>query len=282
MSRLSRFLLALPIVATLTATAYAHSVITRTSDGQTVSLTQMLADASNSELVLIGESHNNKTHHEIQLSLIRSLWQQKTPLAIGLEMMQSDSQQALDEWSDGKITEESFVPIFAKNWGLDWHMYRDIFLFAREHRIPMVALNVPADIVKKVAHKGFGALTEEEKKNLPQGTSCDLNNPHTAFLRKTFKEVSSHITNQKVFTYFCEAQTLRNSGMALNIARYVKKHPGTKVVGLTGVWHAIKYAIPEQLERNGSKIACTVILPDIPELSLSETAAAQADYMVDQ
>jgi uncharacterized iron-regulated protein len=281
MSSLSRFVVALILSLSFAGAAYPHEVIVRTSDGQNVTLPQMLADSQKSDLVLIGESHDNKTHHELQLSLIRSLWEKKVPLAIGLEMFQSDSQQALDDWTEGRMNEPSFKLAFVQNWSLDWDMYRDIFYFARDKKIPMIALNVPSGIVKKVAHHGFSSLSEEEKKNLPSGASCDLNNPHTIFLKKTFEEVSNHITSQKVFTYFCEAQTLRNSGMAMAIDRYVRKHPGRKIVGLTGIWHAIKNAIPEQLERNGSKVACTVILPDVPELSLTDNGTNQADYMVD-
>jgi uncharacterized iron-regulated protein len=239
----------------------------------------LAADAENSDLILIGEAHDDKKHHEMQLAIIRSLWAKKLPLAIGLEMMQADSQQQLDDWTEGRMTEQGFQAVFAGNWS-DWPMYRDIFIFARDNHIPMVALNVPKEIVKKVSHRGYASLTPEEKKDLPQGTSCDLNNPHTAFLKKSFKEVFKHVTNGKIFTYFCEAQTLRNSGMAMNIVRFVKKHPGRKIVALTGIWHAVKNAVPEQLERNGSKLACTVILPEIPELSTGNAAASEVDYMI--
>lgn len=280
MPGISFVVIAVTFLLTLGRTAYCHEIITRTSDGHNVTMTQMVAETANSDVVLIGESHNNRDHHDLELALIRSLWEKNRDLAIGLEMFQSDSQQALDDWTEGRMNETAFQAVFTKNWSLDWDMYRGIFLFAREKRIPMIALNVPMEIVRKVAHHGFASLTDEERRNLPQGTSCDLNNPHTAFLKKTFQEVPNHRMNQQYFTFFCEAQTLRNSGMALNITRYLKSHPGRKVVGLTGIWHAIKNAIPEQLERNGGKGACTVIIPETPELALKDGASA-ADYLVD-
>jgi uncharacterized iron-regulated protein len=281
MSSIRRLTLSLILSLALAGAAFGHEVITRTSDGRTVSLTQLVSETGKSDLILVGESHDKRTHHELQLSLIRSLWEKKVPLAIGLEMFQSDNQQALDDWTEGRSNEDVFMLAFAQNWSLDWPLYRDIFLFAREKRIPMVALNVPAGIVRKVSHSGFDSLTPEERKNLPTSASCDLTAPHTVFLKKAFQDVPNHMSNQKVFTYFCEAQTLRNSGMAWNIDRYSRKHPGTKIVGLTGIWHAIKKAIPEQLERNGSKVACTVILPEIPDLTLTDTGTPQADYLVD-
>ena len=281
MAKTVRLIIMLACCLTLALEACAHTVITRVSDRQSVSFSQLLADAERSDLVLIGEAHDNKQHHEMQLALIRSLFARNLPLAIGLEMMESDNQQQLDDWIEGRLSEQSFQTVFADNWS-DWPLYREIFVFARNNRIPMVALNVPKELVKKVAQHGFASLTPAERKNLPQGTSCDLNNPHTEFLKKSFQDVFKHVTSGKVFIHFCEAQTLRNSGMAMNIASYARKQPGRKIVALTGIWHAVKSAVPEQLERNGSKVSSTVILPELPELTSVNATADEVDYLIDQ
>ena len=260
--------------------ASAHTVITRMSDRQNVTLSQLAQLAGQSDLILIGEAHDNKDHHDLQLDLIRSLWDKKVPMAIGLEMFQADSQRKLDQWTRGELSEEAFKTVFAQNWSPDWHMYRDIFIFARDNRIPMVALNVPVDIVRKVSRQGYAALTPAEKRGLPEGTSCDMSNPQIALLRKSFKGVVKHADNGKIFTYFCEAQTVRNSGMALNLASYLSKHPDTKIVGLTGIWHAVKYAIPNHLGELG-KLSYTVILPETPELNSGNATSSEVDYLVE-
>lgn len=260
--------------------AQGQAPATRLSDGRTISFNELVVTAQHSDVVLIGESHDEVAHHQMELAVIRSLWERKVPFAIGLEMMQTDSQRHLDDWTAGRIDESTMRAIYAANWTLDWAMYREIFLFARDHHIPMVGLNVRQDIVSKVAHNGFASLTREERQGLPEGTSCDLKNPHTAFLKKAFQNVARHMAESSMFTYFCEAQTLRNSGMALNIARYLEKHPDRKLVGLTGIWHAVKNAIPEQLGRNGSNLACLVILPEIPEAPAGIFSADTADYLL--
>lgn len=283
MSRHVRFILMLVFSLTLAMQCYAGvkgAVITRVKDKSPVALSQLMRDVEASDLVMIGEAHDNLKHHQMQIALIRSLTAKKIPFAIGLEMFQADSQQQLDDWTEGKITEQNFKEIFDHNWSQDWKMYRDIFLYARDNRIPMVGLNIPKETVMKVSREGYDSLTPAEKKGLPQGTNCDLNNPHTVFLKKSFKNVFDHVTNGKVFTYFCEAQTIRNSGMAMNIARYMKKHPGRKIVGLAGVWHSVRNAVPEQLEQNGIKLDCTVIIPAIPELNAGNATTGEADYVI--
>ena len=260
--------------------AYAHTVITRISDRQNVSLAQLANVAGKSDLILIGESHDNKDHHDLQLDLIRSLWNQKAPMAIGLEMVQANSQRKLDEWTQGKLSEEAIRAVFSRNWSPDWHLYRDIFIFARDNRIPMIALNVPIEIVKKVSRQGYASLTPEERRGLPEGTTCDLSNPQIAVLKKSYKGVVKHADDGKIFSYFCEAQTVRNSGMAMNMASYLRKHPDTRIVTLTGIWHAVKYGIPTHLTEFG-QLSYTVILPETPELNSGNATTSEVDYLVE-
>ncbi|MBJ6749241.1 ChaN family lipoprotein [Geomonas anaerohicana] len=280
MSGCFRAFLVAVLVSVCCSQAQGHTVVTRLSDGQTLSIPQLAAVAAASQVTLVGESHEEAYHHELQLYLLRLLNAGERPIAIGLEMMQSDSQQELDDWVAGRLGEPEMEQAFERNW-TGWHMYRDIFLFARDKHIPMVALNVPLAIVRKVSRQGFAALTPDEKKGLPSGTSCDLANPQVAFLKKTFRMAPHHQQNGRKFDFFCEAQTVRNSGMALNIMRYREKEPGRTLVVLTGVWHAVKYAIPDQLQRLGSGLAPIVILPETPYLNSSNSTTSEADYLVE-
>lgn len=281
MSGTMRLFFLLIILMAPTVEVQAHTIITRMTDRQDVSLSQLAAVAVRSDLVLIGEVHDNKDHHDLQLDLIRALFAGNPQLAIGLEMIQTDHQQQLDEWTGGRMSEQAMQAVFVRNWSPVWHMYRGIFVFARDNHIPMVALNVPIEIVRKVSQQGFASLTREEKKGLPEGTSCDLRNPQIGMLRKSFQEVPNHLRDGRMFNNFCEAQTVRNSGMAINMMRYNGKVPDRKIVVLTGIWHAVKYAIPDQLERFGSRLSYTVILPETPLLNSNNSSSSEADYLVE-
>ena len=265
---------------TLPANSFAGEVVTRMSDRKSVSFSQMITEAEGSDIVFVAETHDDKKSHELQLDVIRSLRAKKAPLAIGLEMFQADSQKALDDWIEGKITEQDFKAVYAKNWSYDWSLYRDIFVFARDNRIPMLALNVRKRIVSKVARQGFASLTPEEMKDLPLAVTCDLNKPQTESLKSTFQAVFKHEANGKMFANFCAAQAVRNSGMAMAIANDQQRHPGRKIVVLAGTWHAVKHGVPESLA-SFSSLAFKVILAAIPELGLKDTTAAIADYMIE-
>lgn len=273
-----RLTLILVCCTVIPAHVFAGGAVTRMSDRGVVGFPQMMTDAAGSDVILVAETHDNRLHHELQLDVIRSLWSRKIPLAVGLEMFQADSQGPLDDWVEGRITEQDFKKVYARNWSYDWSLYRDVFIFARDNRIPMIALNIPKEIVFKVARQGFASLTPEERKNLPAGVTCDINRPQTEFLKRTFEEVFKHEAHGKVFTYFCEAQGVRNSGMAMIIANERKKHPDRKLVALTGTWHAVKHGIPERL----AGISSLVILPEIAELGRNNVTPAIADYLIER
>ncbi|UFS71447.1 ChaN family lipoprotein [Geomonas sp. RF6] len=280
MSRKFSILCVLSLLFLFAADSWGHAIITRMSDKQVISLTEFTAAASGSDVILMGESHDNKDHHDLQLEVMRSLFAKNVRLSIGLEMIEAGYQRQLDEWIAGRMTEAAMERIFEMNWS-GWELYRDIFLFARDNHIPMVALNVPAQIVKKVAHSGFASLTAEEKKGLPEGTKCDLRNPQMAMLKRMFQSSSNHVGDGKIFNNFCEAQTVRNTGMAIRASSYLSKHPGEKMLILTGIWHAEKHAIPELIERNGRTLSSTVILPESPELNRDNSDVSETDYLVD-
>ena len=273
-----RLILILACCTALPANVLADGVITRMSDRQAIGFSQMITDVAGSDVILVAETHDSKEHHELQLDVIRSLRAIKTPLAIGLEMFQANNQGQLDDWVAGKISEQDFKTVYARNWSYDWSLYRDIFIFARDNRIPMIALNIPKEIVFKVARQGFASLTPEERKNLPSGVTCDINKPQTEFLKRAFQEVFKHEANGKVFNNFCEAQGVRNSGMAMIIANEQKRNPGRKLVALAGTWHAVKHGIPERL----TGISTMVIIPEIAELGRRNATSAIADYLIER
>ena len=248
--------------------------IIRMSDRQGVSLAQMMDDIKGSKVILVGETHHEKNHHELQLDVIRALHEKGIPLAIGLEMFPSESQRKLDRWNEGKIIEPSFKWVYSQYWSEEWLLYRDIFVYARDNHIPLIALNTPRQTMRKVMEQGFASLEPAEKKDLPPDVTCVLDTAYTGFLKKVYSE---HIKNEKSFTYFCEAQTLYNNGMAWNIAKYLKTNPTRTIVTLAGVWHVVKNGIPQQLEHY-LDVSYKVIIPELPGFSYENASSRDADY----
>ncbi|MGE5894178.1 MAG: ChaN family lipoprotein [bacterium] len=248
--------------------------VIKIGDGER-SFPDMIDDIGSSRAVFIGESHDNRSHHQTQLDIIKALHEKSIPFAVGLEMFTAKDQKSLDAWVSGNLSEDDFMPVFSRNWGAGWGLYRDIFLYAREHRIPLTGLNVPKGITKKVGENGFQSLTKEERAKLPPGITCELDPRYMNFIKLVFHFKKS---NEKSFNNFCEAQVLWDQAMAWHLSQYLEKNPALSAVVLTGTIHAWKFGIPRQLGRFIS-VPSRVVLQEVPGLH-SRIAGEDADYLI--
>jgi uncharacterized iron-regulated protein len=247
----------------------------RVSDHAVVSLPDIVADLKKARLVFVGELHDQEVHHQAELEVIRLLYESDVPVAVGLEMFRRDSQAQLDRWVKGEITEDSFQKIYLDNWDLPWNLYRDIFVFARDHKIPLVGLNVPRDITRQIAREGFASLTPEQLGDMP-AVSCVVDDAYAAFIRRS---LGMHAHGEMSFTRFCEAQLFWDTAMAWNALRFLKDRPSSTMVVIAGSGHAWKRGIPAQVAAR-SPLPYRVILPEIPERLDRETVRLDdTDYL---
>jgi uncharacterized iron-regulated protein len=241
-----------------------------------ISLEQAAEKFPSPGIVYVGEFHDNAAHHAGQLAVIQSLDKRKRPLAVGLEMFQHIEQSILDAWVAKALSEEEMRRAFARNWSQDWHLYRDIFLYCRDRRIPMVGLNVPRSITRKVAQNGFASLTPEEIGKLPP-IVCRVDREYEDFLRRV---LGSH-GSESGFRRFCEAQLVWDTAMAIYALEYLKSHPERTVVVLCGMIHAWKKAAPEQAARENADVEQAVIQPAVKgRWTPGSVSEEDADYLI--
>jgi uncharacterized iron-regulated protein len=236
----------------------------------------VVSDLKRNRVILVGEHHSNINHHEAQVEVVRTLEESGVQVAIGLEMFRSDSQQALDRWVAGNIDEADFKQVFYDNWGYTWESYRVIFDYARKNRIPLIGLNVPREITRQVATHGFQSLDKDQRGKL-SNIACRVDKEYMDYIKRAF---GGHAHGKLNFTYFCEAQLVWDSVMAVNTLDYLKKHPEATVVVLTGTGHAQKNAMPRQI-RERSNVPHAVILPEVKGFIDPKTVdRSDADYIM--
>lgn len=240
-------------------------------------LRRALPDIAAPGLVYVGEAHDSKEDHGAQLAVIHALRREGADVVVGLEMIDHAHQPFLDDWVAGQLPERRMQEIFMQDWGFPWSLYRPIFVYCKDHRVPMVALNVPREITRKVAREGFAALDREDLGQLPP-ISCDLHPDYEAFLRRA---LGGHGQGQ-TFTRFCEAQLVWDTAMAIYALEYLEQVPGVTLVALCGTVHAWKLAIPSQVARlTPEEVRQRVLLPYVPDRLTPELLDTQdADYLL--
>jgi uncharacterized iron-regulated protein len=227
-------------------------------------------------MVLVGEQHDRAEHHAAQLKVIEALHQSGKPVAVALEMFEHRAQPALDQWVSGLMDEDGFVPHFRQNWGDNWHLYREIFLYCRERKIPMLGVNVPRTVTSQVARSGFESLTPEQMGLLPMVT-CRVDPDYMELMR----EAHGHGLGDESFRRFCEAQLVWDTAMATYSLDYLRRNPLLTVVLLAGSVHVWKKGIPARLHEQDPALRTRVMLPESEERFRKNAVTLEdADYLL--
>lgn len=244
--------------------------------GRPIGLAEMAGRLRETPFVLVGELHAQPHIQRGQLRVLEALRAAGARPAVGLEMFRRDGREALERWVAGDLSEHALRAVFADHWGEGWDAYRPIFLWAREHRVPLVGLNVPREITRKVARSGFASLSEEER-GLLAGITCDLDPEYLDYVRRAH---GAHGHGGSDFLFFCEAQMVWDAAMAVHALDFLAANPGRTMVILTGAAHARKGAVPRQIARR-SPLSAAVILPEIPgNLDPATVRVEDADYLL--
>ncbi|MBU0676093.1 MAG: ChaN family lipoprotein [Proteobacteria bacterium] len=239
-------------------------------------ITQRMADQ---RVVYIGEAHTSYEDHLLQLHMIRAMYQQNPDLAIGMEMFNRPAQESIDRYIlDQTIDEEEFLrqSHFIATWGYDYRLYRPILNFARRHRIPIIALNLPKEIVSGV-YKGQGidGLSDEDRGGIPADRDLSMPGYRQRISNVFFMHTPHGATLDKLNNFF-QAQSLWDETMAETISTYLLANPERRMAVLAGRGHISKEnGIPPRVYRR-IDLAQSVILNAAQE----ETTAATADYLI--
>jgi uncharacterized iron-regulated protein len=264
-------------IVLLAASAYGANVVLNLNAGRLIGFERMIEELKGTRLVFVGETHENSTHHAAQLEIIKAFQKSGKPFAIGLEMFTAEKQPELDLWVSGKLDLDSFIKLYYYEWTMAWPLYRDILLYARDQRIPLIGLNVPREITHKVARDGFAALTPEERSQLPAGITCSVDAEYRAFIKRVY--MKGHGGSDKTFIHFCEAQMVWNKSLERNLQKQLLRHPEQTMIVLTGSGHAMKQGIPEEVLRD-TGIPAKVILPEVSDYNRNKASKSDADYLL--
>ncbi len=275
--RAVQLLLCLAATGLFPLTSFSADLVLRVEDGAIIPFQQMIDDVKKADIVFVGEVHNMIEHHRNQLAVISALHEAGADMAIGLEMFRADSQDTLDGWTRGRLSLDRFLPAYLDNWTMPWSLYQDIFLYVREHELPLVGLNVSNGVAAKVARQGFASLSAAEKEALPPGISCRVDDKYMELIRQAY---AIHARSGRTFLNFCEAQMVRDKSMAWHLIAYRNKNPKRTTVVLAGIGHAWKRGVAEQVDLE-AKLSIRSILPYLPgQIDQKSVTTRDADYVL--
>jgi uncharacterized iron-regulated protein len=253
---------------------------------QTYSNQEILQQLMKARVVYLGETHDSIEDHQAQLAIIREMQRQNRKIAIALEMFQRPFQGVLDQYLAGKLTEEQLIEQteYKQRWRFPWEYYAPIVRFAKEKKLPLLALNTPTEVTRKVATQGLESLTAEEKIHIPPVSEIRTDNAeYRQMLLEVYQQHQKTAQgNSKAFERFLQAQVLWDETMADKIAEFVKANPDYQVVVLAGTGHIVYgYGIPSRVERRlgVGKVKMRSVLFSSPQNPPLSTDKRIADFI---
>lgn len=247
--------------------------------GEEVSEDDVMTDLVSAGVVYVGEYHSIPRHHDVQLALLQELFRRGVPLVLCLEQLEAPDQPAVDRYNRREIDLATLAREI--DWGRKWRdypAYVPLCNFAREHGIPIRALNAPAELVRAV-YRGGGIerLAPEQRAQLPE--ELTLNDP--LYERLTTLEMGVHAgMDATTLRPMFEAQVARDETMAANIvaARHAASVPRTAFVVL-GAGH-MRYGLGTAARvrrREPAIVERLVVISESGQLQLSAAEAAAVD-----
>lgn len=265
-------------------------------DGQPVAYADMVKDLAQQDAVFVGEMHNCPICHWLERRLLQSLHQacaaegsakkgkkDAAPkgLAVGMEMFEADDQLVIDEYFAQQITADRFESEarFWPNYSTD---YEPLVDFAYEHRLPLVATNVPRRYANSVKNHGIAfldSLSDEAKRYLPPlPIPYQANEQATEAFGLMAAMGKGKNSNPE---WLSQSQALKDATMAWNTAQWLKK--GYQMVHFNGNYHtAAGEGILTYLRHYAPKARCKTIYSVRQEdiTALEEDYLGQADYYI--
>lgn len=210
-----------------------------TSAGEPATMDQIIAAASASDVVFLGEFHDDAVGHAFQFEVFQRAVNDlgtKRPITLSLEMFERDVQIVLDEYLRGQITEDHFLRS-SRPWGNYKADYRPLVELAREKSLPVIAANAPRRYVNMVSRSGreaLSALTPEAKSWLAPLPYAEAS---VAYSNKFKALMGSSMEARMGLDNILSSQSLWDATMAYWISEGLKAKENGLVVHLNGGFH---------------------------------------------
>jgi uncharacterized iron-regulated protein len=249
---------------------------------------EVLAQMAGRDIVLLGEQHEDVSHHQWQIQTLAALFQLRPRMIIGFESFPRRAQPVLDRWVAGELTVQQFLEQseWAKVWRFPAELYLPLFHFARLNRIPMVALNVERSLTEAITRSGWDAVADSQREGVSRPAR-----PSAAYVEYLFEIFRHHDRvagkptaelgkDSAEFRFFIEAQTAWDRAMAEALARQLANSQAGErplVVGIMGGGHVRDgFGVPHQLRDLGASNV-GVLLPVDPRHDCASLKPGLAD-----
>lgn len=183
----------------------------------TVSFEEMIEDLSTYQVVLFGELHDHPVIHWLQLKTMQALYRKDQDLVLGAEMFETDNQLILEEYLQDKISERRYEEEM-RLWDNYKTDYKPLVQFAKMHKLPFIATNVPRRYASAVASFGLDTLASYSREARSYMAQLPLEvDTLTPGYSEMFKMMGGNHGMSTKAIHLVQAQAIKDATMAERI-----------------------------------------------------------------
>jgi len=259
----------------------------RTDQGapKAVSVEQTADALKDYDVIVMGEWHDHTGNHLAEMALLRALYARNPQLTLSMEMFERDVQPVMDDYLGNRIGEDA-LRRKGRAWSNYAESYRPLVEYAKDHGLPVIAANVPNNVVRCVGVEGPGFLATipPEKRGWAAAELHLDDGPYKDKFMRFLAEDGAHGPDEnrtpeqkkEAAERSFAAQVTRDDTMAESIYLSLQKNPARKVVHITGAFHAEGgLGTVERLKLRAPNLKIAVIVP--AEAEHPDAPSVQAD-----
>tara|TARA_Y100000590_G_scaffold259270_2_gene291021 strand:- start:33553 stop:35124 length:1572 start_codon:yes stop_codon:yes gene_type:complete len=115
---------------------------------------ELIESIKSSQLIFLGDFHTFDQQSKNLERLLRTLMEKKEKLLLGVEFVNQNKQDAIDQFSNQTITAMEFLEMvnYSESWRFPWHVYKPFFEMARKGEVEIFALNTVGSLEERDAN----------------------------------------------------------------------------------------------------------------------------------
>jgi uncharacterized iron-regulated protein len=251
-----------------------------TGSGREIDLTVLVRQNLDRDVFIIGEYHDSYACHAWQKEFIEALAKENPRLLVGFEFFNRSDDPALDLYLSGRISEAELLQ--KTGWygrsAMNFAYTRLVLEAVKKLGLKAIGLNVPRELVSKVAKRGFSALSADEQAMFP-GVGRTYPE-HEYYVRSTLGEFAVQVPFwfQNVYAAQKCWDTVMAESMRLALAR--SEFRGRKGIIIAGSAHvAYGLGIPWRYRLRDKRAKLLTLVP-VTIAAKKKEAAEEENPMV--
>ncbi len=220
-------------------------------EGRPLALEPWLESLASARVIYIGEEHRNRWHIEAALKILRALVARQLRPAVAMEMFGWDGQEGINRYlSTSPTSRDRFLQEsgWQESWGGPFEDYEPLVDFARDHRLPLLALNPPRVLVRLVAKQGLVQARQDDRmaqwgmRDEPLQDDAAYHSVVLDQIRRCHGELPDD-----AYRRMYDASLFRDEGMAKIVAAHLRGNHGAAEAGPVLVYAGgghIQYRLP--------------------------------------